>query len=186
MILKESSKDVPNINQDGTPLGESDTNSSLMKWIHPVLPYLTAAVKAEMVVIRAEDIDPPTEDVSKATYNTAGTVSTRLVRFCSFDFSCVTSPVDIILGSNRHLEQSIDALKKVIGEARALRSMLRIQRGGKGNIHEYYDEKIEVAKILLAFHAIASSSELREVCSEVSTLSVFSIYSLLEVGIEPD
>ena len=57
-----------------------------------MLPLMQAAVQAEIAVDIKAKKGVDTTDSGR-----------KLVRFCSFDFSSVTSPSDMAVGSNAHL-----------------------------------------------------------------------------------
>ncbi|MGH7954643.1 MAG: hypothetical protein ACREOZ_01650, partial [Gloeomargaritales cyanobacterium] len=70
-------------------------NESEISWVKPLLPLLKAFVDAELVVMG-----------HNCSFMYDDYVAQRTVQFCAFDFSSVSPPVDMHLGSNEHLEKS--------------------------------------------------------------------------------
>ena len=138
-------------------------DESLRGWTKSMLPYMKAAVEAELAIEKRamqDIVDDPIDSRRKR------------LRFCSFDFSAITSPVDMIVGSNEQLEHSIDTLENVVEEIEAMRA-------GSPNAKAHTSEK---AKLLLVLYAMTTPSEgdsIREACAKVRVLMrylfVFSV-----------
>lgn len=129
-----------------------------MEWLESILPYIKAAVQAEMAV----------DEQARKESNPASPDSRRkLLRFCSFDFSSVTSPIDMVVGSNEQLEHSIGCLEVVVGE-------IELQLASSAS------STSARAKLLLVLYAMTTTSEgtsIREACAKVSVFSDHFPYS---------
>lgn len=126
-------------------------SESLKGYLKTMLPYMMAAVEAELAVEKRAMQDVVNDPIDSRR---------KRLRFCSFDFSAITSPVDMIVGSNEQLEHSIDALENVVEEIEALSS-------GSSNASAHTSEK---AKLLLVLYAMTTPSEgdtIREACAKV-------------------
>lgn len=138
-------------------------NESLRGWLKAMHSYMKAAVEAEMAVEKKamQDIVNDPNDSHR-----------KRLRFCSFDFSAITSPVDMIVGSNEQLEYSIDALENVVEQIEAISS-------GSSNGIAYTSEK---AKLLLVLYAMTTPSEgdtIREACAKVRlSIRSYSFFGL--------
>ena len=138
-------------------------DESLRGWTKSMLPYMKAAVEAELAIEKRamqDIVDDPIDSRRKR------------LRFCSFDFSAITSPVDMIVGSNEQLEHSINTLENVVEEIEAMRA-------GSPNAKAHTSEK---AKLLLVLYAMTTPSEgdsIRVACAKVRVLMrylfVFSV-----------
>jgi len=152
MVVKES-RDLDTSSVVGADASFKTT--ALLDWIGPLTPFMTAAVVAEMSLMESDESPPPEEEENRENRRK------RLVRFCSYDFSTVKSPVDIIHGSNVHLERSIFAVQGLVREAELL-SSARDEDSRRGKCDN------EIAKLLLVLHAMTSATEgkaLREACA---------------------
>jgi len=135
-------------NESNTEKKRGDENHKA--WLNSMLPYMKAAVEAELAVdkrAKQGSIDDPIDSHRKR------------LRFCLFDFSAITSPVDMIVGSNEELEHSIDALENVVEEIETLSA-------GSANANIHTSEK---AKLLLVLYAMTTPSEgdsIREACAK--------------------
>lgn len=123
----------------------------LMEWVESMLPLMQAAVQAEIAVDIKAKKGVDTTDSGR-----------KLVRFCSFDFSSVTSPSDMAVGSNAHLEHSISAIEGVVGEINRLNHI---------SPRSSVDSKTSdaKAKLLLVLHAMTMPSEgksMRKACAK--------------------
>lgn len=142
--------------------------STFMECVRPILPILTAFVDAELAVMNS--------DGNRLKMNgVIGEIPrTTSVKFCSFDFSSVSTPVDMRIGSNQHLERCINALEKILQEINDLcadeNEMQSLKKNrGKSKLR---DGDNVITKMLLVFHVMAAPVDgtgLRKVCSEVST-----------------
>eukprot|EP00568_Trieres_chinensis_P015297 CAMPEP_0183326826 /NCGR_PEP_ID=MMETSP0160_2-20130417/83241_1 /TAXON_ID=2839 ORGANISM="Odontella Sinensis, Strain Grunow 1884" /NCGR_SAMPLE_ID=MMETSP0160_2 /ASSEMBLY_ACC=CAM_ASM_000250 /LENGTH=767 /DNA_ID=CAMNT_0025494909 /DNA_START=52 /DNA_END=2355 /DNA_ORIENTATION=- len=158
MIVKESPQSLRHLDLDEAC---SEDGGALMDWIKPLMPFMTAAVNAELALTQTESADQPTDGTE--------TPHPKLVRFCSYDFSSVPSPVDMILGSHHHLESCIKSLEKVVYEGQALSAADFEEDRPIGGGDSIYKKKNEMAKILLVLHAMTTTKEgvaLREACAQ--------------------
>lgn len=132
-----------------------------MKWLESMLPYLKATVQAEMAV---------DAQARKETNPASADSQRKILRFCSFDFSSVTSPIDMVVGSNEQLEHSIDALEVVVKE---------IERLSHSNEAFSTADTSARAKLLLVLYAMTTPSEgnpMREACAKVSQFLFVSLF----------
>lgn len=144
-------------NESNTVEKKMKGNGRHMEWLESILPFMKAAVQAEMAVdAQARKESNPTSPDS----------TRKLLRFCSFDFSSVNSPIDMVVGSNEQLEHSIDALEVVVREIEWQSTRSTTNSSAR-------------AKLLLVLYAMTTASEgkaIREACAKVSLFSHYSLY----------
>ena len=121
------------------------SNDVLTNPLQPILPFLQALVNAELAAFG----DKRTNE---------GTNKKRL-HFCSFDYSTILTPVDIVDGSNQMTEDCIVALYNAVQEMEALRIKLSSK------------EKIDNLTSLVSYlHVFESRGvQIGEECSKVSS-----------------
>lgn len=137
-------------------------DETLNGWLKSMLPYMKAAVEAELAVEKRATQDIVDDRIDSGR---------KRLRFCSYDFSSITSPVDMIVGSNEQLEHSIDALENVVEE-------IETMSAGGSNANAHTSEK---AKLLLVLYAMTTPSEgdsFREACAKVRECSLDPIWSM--------
>jgi len=134
-------------NESSTVEKKMKANARHMEWLESILPFMKAAVRAEMAVdAQARKESNPTSPDS----------SRKLLRFCSFDFSSVNSPIDMVVGSNEQLEHSIDALEVVVREIEWQSTHSPTNSSAR-------------AKLLLVLYAMTTASEgkaIRDACAK--------------------
>ena len=146
-------------------------SNAFMEWVRPVFPLLTSFVDAEVAILSCSN-------------NLKVNEQKKSIRFCSYDFSSVFTPVDIVMGSNKHIEVCIYALEKILQEIDHLcldEPEIYNQNQKEGDLKLQEGDNV-VTKMLLVFHAMAAPIDglaLRNVCAEVSQylLLVFCIKS---------
>lgn len=138
-------KDKPEPQNTVTP----NSAPSFMDWIRPIFPLLKAFVDAEIIVLESED-------------NCAENKRYKKISFCSFDISTTSTPVDIVLNSQIHLEKTVHAIENVLQEINHLTSLGEEEDNSENGIDN------EITNMLLVFHAMSDLSEggsLRETCA---------------------
>lgn len=120
--------------------------------LQPILPLLQALVYAEL----ASFGDKQTNEGSNK----------KRLHFCSFNYSTIITPVDIVVGSNKMIEGCIASIFNAVQEMETLRTNIISQ------------EKIDHILTLVSNLEVFEGEEVQisKECSKVSTLLMYILF----------